>query len=144
MQISTRVGVVQAIGRFPQGLIGTAAKLGRLGRGRKRVAAGVARPVPGVGPRRRAGSEKKNRTLAGPGSSLSARGPTITFQRGTADGATIAIWEDGQPAAASKAGMAEAISVDNTKGRMPAMRRSQRRFCPPWAPPAVAAGNASP
>src|SRR5439155_1919211 len=32
----------------------------------------------------------------GPGFSLSARGPTITFQRGTTASVSVAIWEDGQ------------------------------------------------
>jgi cytochrome c556 len=58
----------------------------------------------------------------GSGCSLSARGPTITFQRGTADGATIAIWEDGQPPAASDAQYAAAILSHNAKACMPAMR----------------------
>src|SRR5262245_62145291 len=66
-------------------------------------------------------AQKKNRTLAGP-VSLSARGPTITFQRGTADGATIAIWEDGQPPAASERQYAAAILSHNAKACMPAMR----------------------
>jgi hypothetical protein len=37
--------------------------------------------------------KKENRVLAGPVSVLPARGPAITFQRGTVAGAAIAIWE---------------------------------------------------
>jgi hypothetical protein len=48
--------------------------------------------------------------------------PTITFQRGTADSLSIAIWEDGQPAAVSDEQYAAPNFSDNTKGRMPAMR----------------------
>jgi hypothetical protein len=59
----------------------------------------------------------------GSGCSLSARGPTITFQRGTADGATIAIWEDGQPPAVSEPQYAAAIFSHNAKACMPAMRQ---------------------
>ena len=36
--------------------------------------------------------------------------PTITFQRGTADSLSIAIWEDGQPAAVSACSMPRRIS----------------------------------
>src|SRR5262249_31549883 len=58
----------------------------------------------------RSAEQRENRTLAGPACSSSARGPTITFQRGTADGATIAIWEDGQPSAASDHSMPRRFS----------------------------------
>ena len=72
---------------------------------------------------------KKNRTLAGPVVVLSARGPTITFQRGTAASLTIAIWEDGQPVADSEKQYAVRFSLDNTMGRMSAMRGSHAAEC---------------
>lgn len=62
----------------------------------------------------------------GSGSSSSAREPTITFQRGTAAGLSIAIWEDGQPIASSnKLNMPAAQTRNNLEARMPAMRGSQ-------------------
>jgi hypothetical protein len=69
--------------------------------------------------------KKENRTLAGPVCKFVGAGPTITFQRGTADSLSIAIWEDGQSAAASASQYADAIFSRNTKGRMPAMRGPQ-------------------
>src|SRR4051812_43586364 len=78
---------------------------------------------------------RKNRTLAGPVVSLSARGPTFTFQRGTATGSSIAIWEDKQPLTDSERRQYDAADEsNNTASRMPAMRVSQadkfmRRIC---------------
>src|SRR5712664_1082232 len=99
MQISTRVGVVQAMA-FSLGFYTKEHSLNRTTPPRKHLwrwqRRGGIRGTPL--PER----EKENRTLAGPVYSSSARGPTITFQRGTADSLTIAIWEDGQPAAASE------------------------------------------
>jgi hypothetical protein len=95
MQISTRVGVVHAIGRplaFPD-----EHRVDRDRPPRKHLRKAHAREHKLL----RSAAQRENRTLAGPVCSSSARGPTITFQRGTADGATIAIWEDGQPSAAS-------------------------------------------
>ena len=43
-------------------------------------------------------------------------GPTITFQRGTADGLTIAIWEDGQPSDASESQYGDAVLLAQHKG----------------------------
>src|SRR5215475_1379763 len=99
MQISTRVGVVQAIWRFPRVRVNHP-KVNRAGLACKHPCAALA-PQGGV----RSSSKKENRTLAGPVCSSSARGPTITFQRGTADGVTTAIWEDGQSTAASTQSM---------------------------------------
>ena len=105
MQISTRVGVVQAIGR-------------------SRQARAQAPAHPRVSKRRSLQARCKEKPdPCGSGYSLSARGPTITFQRGTADGATIAIWEDGQPPAASERQYAAAIPSHNAKACMPAMRQ---------------------
>ncbi len=116
MQISTRVGVVQAIDRPPEFL--------KQAQSSARQARAQAPGHTRVSKRRRCKrGPKKNRTLAGPVTVLSARGPTITFQRGTADGATIAIWEDGQPPAASERQYAAAIPSHNAKACMPAMRQ---------------------
>ena len=68
---------------------------------------------------------KRKPDPCGPGLQFVGAGPTITFQRGTADDLSIAIWEDGQPAAASDSQYAASNSPDNTKGRMPAMRGPQ-------------------
>src|SRR5262249_26513104 len=66
----------------------------------------------------------------GPGSSSSAREPTITFQRGTAAGVSVAIWEDGQPIASSdNVNMPSDMSPNNLEARMPAMRGSQAAVC---------------
>src|SRR5438552_16726278 len=115
MQISTRVGVVQAIGRPPEFL---------------KQAQSNARQARAQAPARGSASDvrckrgaKEKPDPCGSGYSLSARGPTITFQRGTADGATIAIWEDGQPPAASERQYAAAIPSHNAKACMPAMRQ---------------------
>src|SRR5262245_30920309 len=99
MQISTRVGVVQAIWRFPRVRVNRP-KINRAGLARKHSCAALA-PQGGA----LEFPKKENRTLAGPVCSSSARGPTITFQRGTADGVTTAIWEDGQSTAASAQSM---------------------------------------
>jgi hypothetical protein len=57
---------------------------------------------------------------------LSARGPTFTFQRGTATGSSIAIWEDKQSLAGSEHVQYDAADEsNNTAGRMPAMRVSR-------------------
>ena len=69
---------------------------------------------------------RKNRTLAGPVVSLSARGPTFTFQRGTATGSSIAIWEDKQPLTDSERVQYDAADEsNNTASRMPAMQVSR-------------------
>ena len=81
--------------------------------------------------RLRSAQQRENRTLAGPVCSSSARGPTITFQRGTADGATIAIWEDGQPSAASHHSMP--LRFSHTMQRLACQpcgyREARRRRC---------------
>jgi hypothetical protein len=71
-------------------------------------------------------ARKEKPDPCGSGCSLSARGPTITFQRGTAAGITIAIWEDGQPVADNEHPQyAQPAESHNTKARMTAMRTSQ-------------------
>ena len=63
---------------------------------------------------------KKNRTLAGPVLVLPARGPTITFQRGTVCRHMAAIWEDGQP---------PTVNFPSMPGD--ALRTTQRSACQP-------------
>jgi hypothetical protein len=67
-------------------------------------------------------NEKRNRTFRVRFFSLSARGPTITFQRGTADA-----WTTAAVATVIRQceQYAEGAYRDNTTARMPAMRLSQ-------------------
>src|SRR6266481_6125747 len=115
-QISTRLGVVHAIWSPSVKFSKQEQSSARQAHAQAPAYTGASRP-PSLKAR-----PKEKPDPCGSGCSLSARGPTITFQRGTADGATIAIWEDGQPPAASDAEYAAAILSHNAKACMPAMR----------------------